>query len=97
MGIKESNGKLFYELDWSFVKEMAIRMSQNKDNKYPRFNWKNKIEIEELNQALIRHFVSVQEGDFDDDGQENGHLIALACNSMMMVYQLKHHKDEEPV
>jgi hypothetical protein len=97
-GIKENKDKLFYELDWSFVKAMAERMSQNKgDDKYPRFNWKKKIDVEELNQALIRHFISVQEGTFDDGGQENGHLIALACNAMMLVYQLKHYKDEKLV
>ena len=95
MGIKESNGKLFYELDWEFIQGMAERMAQNKGDKYPKFNWKNPIEIEQLNQALIRHFIEIQKGNYDDDGQELGHFYALACNSMMIAYQLKN-KDENP-
>jgi hypothetical protein len=88
MGIKESNGKLFYELDWEFIQGMAERMAQNKGDKYSRFNWKNPIDVEELNQALIRHFMEIQKGNYDD-GQKLGHFYALACNTMMMVYQLK--------
>ena len=94
MGIKESAGKLFYELDWEFIQGMAERMAQNKGDKYPKFNWKNPIEIEDLNQALIRHFIEIQKGNYDD-GQELGHFYALACNSMMIAYQLKN-KDENP-
>lgn len=89
-GIKESEGKLFYEIDWSFIEDMAIRMSSNKGDKYPVFNWKNQIDVKELNSALIRHFIEVQKENYSDE-QELGHLIALACNSMMMVYQLKHY------
>ena len=88
-GIKENNGKLFYELDWEFIEMMAKRMAENKGDKYPRFNWKNEIELEELNQALIRHFIEVQKQNYKDNEDEYGHLTALACNAMMMIYQLK--------
>lgn len=89
-GIKENNGKLFYELDWYFIEMMAKRMAENKGDKYPRFNWMNEINLQELNQALIRHFMEVQKGNYHDNGSEYGHLTALACNAMMMIYQLKH-------
>lgn len=94
-GIKENSGKLFYELDWEFIEMMAKRMSENKGDKYPRFNWKNKIELEELNQALIRHFIEVQKQNYKDNDDEYGHLTALACNVMMMIYQLKTFKHED--
>ena len=88
-GIKEQNGKLFYEIDWEFVEEMAKRMASNKGDKYPVFNWKKPIEVSELDAAMTRHFIEIQKGNFDDDGQFAGHYIALACNAMMAVYQLK--------
>ncbi len=89
MGIKESEGKLFYEIDWEFIQSMAERMAQNKGDKYPRFNWKSPIDIQELNAALVRHFIEIQKGNYDDDGQLFGHFYALACNAMMIVYQLR--------
>lgn len=36
-GIKESNDKLVYEIDWKFVKDIAMRMAENK-GKYPKYN-----------------------------------------------------------
>lgn len=87
-GIKESKDKLFYELDWEFVEKMAERMALNKGEKYPVFNWKKPINIEDLKQANVRHFIETQKGNYDDE-QKLGHWYALACNAMMIVYQLK--------
>ncbi len=39
-GIKETEGKLHYELSWEFIEEMAKRMANNKSDKYPLYNWK---------------------------------------------------------
>jgi len=86
-GIKEEDSKLFYEIDWRFVEDMAKRMSLNK-GKYPIFNWKKPMDIEKLNQAITRHFIEIQKGNLSDE-QSFGHYIALACNSMMIVHQLK--------
>ena len=47
-GIKETEGKLYYELSWEFIEEMAKRMANNKSNKYPLFNWKKNINVEDL-------------------------------------------------
>jgi len=86
-GLKEENGKLEYELDWEFIEKMAERMALNK-GKYPQYNWHNGIDVDKLKQALTRHFIEVQKGNYSDE-QELGHIIALATNAMMITYQLK--------
>lgn len=95
-GKKESEGKLFYELDFEFITQMAERMQSNKDNnKYPRWNWKkplDEVTIEELKQAMWRHILAVMQGEIKDDGREFGHLEAIANNAMMINYQLKNNK-----
>lgn len=90
-GQKESQGKLYYELDWNFITQMAERMSTNKkpEGKYQKWNWKHPLNPEELIQANIRHMIEILNGNFEDEGREFGHLEALACNAMMINYQLK--------
>lgn len=92
---KISEGKLFYELDWEFVEGMAKRMELNKQNgKYSVFGWRDKgVDVPEMNQALIRHLIAILKGEVDDSGQEYGHYLALACNSMLIINQLKKDKD----
>jgi hypothetical protein len=91
-GVKESEGKICYELDWEFIEQMAARMSKNKD-KYLPYNWKKPIEVEQLKQSLIRHVVEVMKGNYEDDRDELGHLYAVSLNAMMISYQLKHWAD----
>lgn len=90
---KETEGKLFYELDWTFITQMAERMASNKkDSKYSLWNWKNPMTpkgIEDLKQATLRHLLEVLEGRYEDDGREFGHLEAISDNMMMINYQLK--------
>lgn len=88
-GIKEKDGKLFYELDWRFVEAMAIRMQENKGDKYPPFNWKKPINKEDLIQAINRHHIEVMDGNYSDGDREFGHIEAYACNAMMLWHQLK--------
>lgn len=91
--LKESKGKLSYELEWEFIERMAKRMELNK-SKYPPYNWKhNKIEVSKLKEALSRHFIEVQKGNYEDDG-EYGHIVALACNAMMLIEQLKYENNK---
>lgn len=90
IGVKEDNNKLSYELDWEFVEGVAQRMSMNK-GKYEPFNWKKEMDISKLNQALARHFIEIQKGNYSDE-QRYGHYYALACNAMMSIYQLKQNK-----
>ena len=87
-GVKESEGKLNYELDWGFIQQMAERMNQNK-GKYKPYNWKRPMEIEKLKQSLFRHVIEVMKGNYSDDGREFGHFESIALNAMMINYQLK--------
>lgn len=93
---KETEGKLFYELDWDFVKQMAERMASNKENnKYDLWNWKKSMSpktFNDLKQATMRHLIEVMEGRYEDDGRELGHIEAISTNMMMINYQLKLNK-----
>lgn len=92
--IKDSNGKLFYEVDWGFIKQLAERMHSSK-GKYPPYNWKKEMEpkqLEEIKQATIRHFMEFVEGNYEDDGREYGHIEAIVSNLMMFNYQLKNYE-----
>lgn len=94
---KDSNGKLFYEIDWEFIEGMAERMALNKQNgKYDVFGWRDEgVDVKEMNQALIRHLIAIMKGELQDDEQEYSHYYALACNSMLIISQLKKDKNED--
>jgi hypothetical protein len=85
-GIKKKEGKLEYDIDWEFIQKMAYRMAKSD---YPIGNWKKPIDTEDLKQPIIRHFMELMLGNMEDEGDELGHLVALACNAMMLHYQLK--------
>lgn len=89
IGIKEVKGKLYYELSWEFIEEMAKRMANNKSDKYPLYNWKKNINIEELKQAINRHHIEVMKGNYKDEDEVLGHIVSYACNSMMLWEQLR--------
>ena len=93
---KETEGKLFYELDWGFITQMAERMASNKkEGKYEMFNWKRPMTpkgIEDLKQATMRHLLEVMQGNYEDDGREFGHIEAISDNMMMLNYQLKNNR-----
>lgn len=90
---KETEGKLFYELDWGFITQMAERMASNKkESKYNLWNWKKPMTlkgIEDLKQATLRHLLSILDGVYEDDGREFGHIEAVSDGMMMINYQLK--------
>ena len=86
-GIKEEDGKLFYEIDWEFVEAMAKNMAANKGSKYSVFNWKKEIDIEKLKQALTSHFIEVQKGNYTDK-IDLDHWLSISCNCMMIWHQL---------
>lgn len=92
-GKKEQEGKLAYEFDWEFIEEMAKRMQVNK-GKYAPYNWKLPLPSDKLMDACTRHLVAIRKGEFKDGGQEYGHLAALACNAMMLYYQLKNNEHD---
>ena len=85
---KETEGKLHYELDFEFIKQMAERMASNK-GKYEPYNWQKLDNISDLKQSLFRHVLEIMKGNFEDDNRELGHLEAVAINAMFINYQLK--------
>lgn len=87
-GVKESEGKLNYELDWDFIQQMAERMGQNK-GKYKPYNWTKPMDVEKLKQSLFRHVIEVMKSNYSDDGRDFGHFESIALNAMMINYQLK--------
>lgn len=92
---KQTEGKLFYEIDWEFVEGIAERMALNKKNgKYDVFGWrKNLVDTDEMNQALVRHLIEILKGSYSDE-QKYGHYYALAANAMLIINSLK---QAEPV
>ena len=89
VGKKEKTGKLHYELSWEFIEEMAKRMANNKSDKYPLYNWKKKINVQDLKDAINRHHVEVMKGNYKDGDEIFGHIVQYACNSMMLWEQLR--------
>jgi hypothetical protein len=88
-GYKESHNKLIYDIDFDYITGMAERMQLNRD-KYPVGNWKQKLDIEGLKQALFRHVIEIMKDNYSDE-QKFGHLFAVGCNAFMIIEQLKHH------
>jgi hypothetical protein len=86
-GVKESDGKLNIEYDWDFLKAQMNRMAKNK-SKYPKYNWQKPMDIQQLKDALFRHTLEVMNDNFDDDGDDLGHLSAIALNSMFIFNNL---------
>ena len=84
---KETEGKLFYELDFEFITQMAERMASNK-GKYEPYNWQKLDNIADLKQSLFRHVLEVMNGNYEDDNRAKGHLEAVAINAMFINYQL---------
>ena len=84
---KESNNKLSYELDRYFIEAMAKRMDQHK-GKYPPYNRQKPMDVQKIKEALNRHNVEIQKGNYDDEDKLD-HLSAIACNAMFIYYQLK--------
>lgn len=92
--LKESEGKLVYEIDWGFIKAIAERMATNK-GKYPINNWKKPMtdsEVVKIKDAATRHIIEYLDGNYEDDGREYGHIEGIVCNLMIELYQLKNRK-----
>lgn len=90
-GYKESTNKLIYDIDFDYITGMAERMQLNRD-KYPVGNWKQKLDIEGLKQALFRHVIEIMKDNYSDE-QKFGHLFAVGCNAFMIIEQLKQNNE----
>lgn len=92
-GYKETENKISYEeIDWDFIKQMALRMNQNK-NKYGKNNWKLPLSVEHIEQALLRHVIAIIHPDISDPETRQEHLAAIGDNAMILNYQLKNKTD----
>lgn len=94
-GLKHNNNKVsLLEVDPSFIRLVAERLSANKD-KYPLNNWKQPIEPLELFDALERHVQDLkclllgEPPIFNSDETINNHLAAIAANAQFLHYQIK--------
>lgn len=90
---KITEGKLEYELDFDIITLLAERMAKSKV-KYKPYSWKQEIDEEHIKQALFRHTLEIMKGNYEDDGQELGHLAAVMANIMILNYQLKNKKKD---
>ena len=90
-GYKESANKLIYDIDFDYITGMAERMQLNRD-KYQVGNWKQKLDIEGLKQALFRHVIEIMKDNYSDE-QKFGHLFAVGCNAFMIIEQLKQNNE----
>lgn len=94
VGKKDSEGKINYEFDWSFIDEMAINMAKNKV-KYEKDNWKKpmlKDDFESLEDSVFRHWRKYKQPIEGDVETKIEHLRAIACNVMMIYYQIKNNR-----
>lgn len=83
-GHKDLEGKLYYDIDWQIVQDLAKLLYTNKvenGGKYERGNWKNHLRIENLEDALDRHFIKYKIGETDEE-----HDLAIVANIMMLRY-----------
>lgn len=87
-GVKQTEGKLNYELDWEFIEAMAERMSENKD-KYLPYNWKKEMDLEQIRQAMFRHMIEIMKENYKDETVELGHIVAIANNAMILYHHEK--------
>jgi hypothetical protein len=96
IGIKESDGKIDYsEIDWEFITRMAIRMNKNKA-KYGKHNWKLPINLEEIEQALLRHVIAILNPIPNDPETRQEHLAAIGCNAQILNFHLDESNSKQP-
>jgi hypothetical protein len=93
--VKDNLNKTSYlEIDPAFIKIMADRMSGNKD-KYEPFNWQKDISMFDLLNSMQRHLDDLKMLSLGrmpiHNLEENpsDHLAGLACNAMIINYQLE--------
>ena len=85
-GYKETENKISYEeIDWDYIKQMALRMNQNKV-KYGKGNWQLPLPLETIEQALLRHVLAILNPDLLDSETRQQHLAAIGCNAMILNY-----------
>lgn len=83
---------------WSIIDfeslEPMVRVLEYGTKKYSRNNWKKGLPVTEIIDSLMRHTISLLNG--EDNDQESGlpHVGHMFCNVMFLSYVLKHKKEE---
>lgn len=83
-GYKESEGKIYYDLDWQLIQDLGELLFSNKvenGGKYNRENWKKDLNIKDLEDSLERHFMKYKLGLVDEE-----HDLSIVANIMMLRY-----------
>lgn len=94
VGTKEHKGKISYqEIDWDFITAIAKRVNRNKD-KYGFNNWKNSMDLGLIQDAMLRHLISVINPDPEDPESVQDHLAAIGFNAQILYYHDKKTKDQ---
>ena len=92
-GIKDFQNKVSYqEIDWNFITAMAKRLNSNKvqfGGKYENNNWKLDIDLKEIQDALIRHFIALVQPNPEDSESSLDHLAAIGINCQILYFHLK--------
>lgn len=91
-GTKDSINKQHVEFNWEFLNEIMSRLGKNKienGGKYEFENWKKEMDVRALKDALFRHVLQIMNDNYEDEGEEYGHLCAVALNAMFIFTQLK--------
>lgn len=96
-GVKDSMGKVSYrEINWDFVTAMAKRLNSNKiqfGGKYEPNNWKKDIDLNLIEDALVRHMIAFINGT-DSEESPIDHLVAIAVNCQIFHYHLTNNKHD---
>lgn len=81
---KDKEGKIYYDIDWQMIQDLGEHLYKNKveaGGKYLRDNWKKDMNIQDMLDAIDRHFLKLKLGWEDED-----HALALISNLMILRY-----------
>jgi hypothetical protein len=81
---KDKEGKIYYDIDWQMIQDLGEHLYKNKveaGGKYLRDNWKKGMNIQDMSDAIDRHYIKMKLGWEDED-----HALALISNLMILRY-----------
>jgi len=89
---KISEGKVSYkEIEWDFIEAMAKRLNEYKKD-YPVFSWQSVEDLEEVEDAIFRHWKKIKRPESGDPENREDHLTAIALNAQILFWHLKNKK-----
>jgi hypothetical protein len=73
------------------MEAVKARMDALKNEKYTLQSYKNRLNLELLQDAAARHFIKLCHGENCDDESGAHHIGHIMCNILMMYYQQQHY------